>query len=83
MPIEREPSPVTLIKQELLEGTIPRSTKKRRVLMDAVVVPTLASILRKKKVASQQYSQAEKEQLVKNLENVRPATGHHCHADFF
>lgn len=62
---EEELSSVISVKHEPMDNIDLRPPKKQRVFMDAVVVPTLASIFRKR------ITREEKEQHMKKLQNVR------------
>jgi hypothetical protein len=62
------------VKQEPVDDIMlvdSRPPKKRRVFMDAVVVPTLASILAKRPGV---VTNEEKEEQMKKLQNVRAGT---------
>lgn len=65
---EEELSSVIYVKHEPMDSIDLRPLKKQRVFMDAVVVPTLASILRKQTMV---ITPEEKEQHMKKLQNVR------------
>jgi hypothetical protein len=62
---------VISVKHESIDDIDFRPPKRRRVLMDAVVVPTLASILRQR---SKVTTREEKEQQMKKLQNVCAST---------